>query len=412
MKKEVITYLSGRFVPAIVNLAVVILAIRYLGPVEYGRYSLLLYTVLITVTLTFHGIQVSILKFLGHASRENQIADNRFYTLTFFSAIISTLIVVLVGVFYFHLLTVELGLVALFTFLNHFYLFHMAVLQVHHRNIRNALMEGMAQVVTLVVLLTGLFFFRWHAAPLMFLALAGGLAGALLLRLITRVKGLVNLDRTKLYWDARFVGKVFDYGYGLALWLFFSHLIMAADRFVLTGYLGYHDSGSYAAIKDLISKAVIFTTLPIYLSYQSKIADRWHSHHKEEAWSVVKEAISFQVLVCILVFIVFMVIKSMIISRLLNIPEMEQWGIYLPLLIGGFLWQTALLLQRFMELFYKPLYMLVAIGACALINIVLNLVIIPYYGIVASPVIMLGTAMLYTGFLSLLLVTGRKRLLE
>jgi O-antigen/teichoic acid export membrane protein len=242
--------------------------------------------------------------------------------------------------------------------------------------------------------------------------LAGGLAGALLLRLVTRVKGLVNLDRARLYWDARFVGKVFDYGYGLALWLFFSHLIMAADRFVLTGYLGYHDSGSYAAIKDLISKVVIFTTLPIYLSYQSKIADRWHSHHKEEAWSIVKEAISFQVLVCILVFIVFMVIKTMIISRLLNIPEMEQWGIYLPLLLGGFLWQTALLLQRFLELLYTPLYMLVAIGICALINILLNILLVPHFGITASSVIMLGTAMLYTGFLSLLFLSRRKNLLE
>ena len=56
--------------------------------------------------------------------------------------------------------------------------------------------------------------------------------------------------------------------------------------------------------------------------------------------------------------------------------------------------------------------MVVAIGTSTLINIVLNILLIPYYGITASPVIMLVTAMLYTGFLSFLLVTGRKKLLE
>ena len=42
MKKEILKYLAGRFIPAIVNLALVILAVRYLGPAEYGKYSLLL----------------------------------------------------------------------------------------------------------------------------------------------------------------------------------------------------------------------------------------------------------------------------------------------------------------------------------------------------------------------------------
>ncbi|MFZ4564005.1 MAG: hypothetical protein ACOYNU_11540, partial [Bacteroidales bacterium] len=65
MKKEVLKYLAGRLIPALVSLALIVLAIRYLGPVEYGRYSLLLYMALLVITLDFHWVQVSILRFLG-----------------------------------------------------------------------------------------------------------------------------------------------------------------------------------------------------------------------------------------------------------------------------------------------------------------------------------------------------------
>jgi O-antigen/teichoic acid export membrane protein len=103
MKKEVLTYLAGRFIPAFVNLALIILAIRFLGPVEYGRYSLLLYMALLVITLSFHWVQVSILRFLGAMPRETNIVMSRFFDLTLFSALFSTLIVVLTGIFYFNL---------------------------------------------------------------------------------------------------------------------------------------------------------------------------------------------------------------------------------------------------------------------------------------------------------------------
>ncbi|MEI7981744.1 MAG: hypothetical protein WCI71_08810, partial [Bacteroidota bacterium] len=381
-------------------------------PVEYGRYSLLLYTALITVTLTFHWVQVSILRFMGHPSRETGIVLSRFYDLTLFGALISTLIVLTTGLLYFHLNIPELILVALFTFLSHFYFFHLALLQVHHRSIRMAILEGSDQLLLMIVLLAGLFLFDYHRSALIFGAMVTGLAGTLLLRFILRVKGLFIIDRTRVYWDSRFSGKVVSFGYGITLWLFCSHVIMAADRFILMEYFGYHVAGSYSAIKDLISKTVIFAGLPIYISYQTKIMDLWHAHRKAEAWTVVKEAISFQMLVYILVFIVFMVIKSVLFKDYLRIPEMNFWVIYLPLLLAAFLWQSSLLMQRFLELIYRPFFMLTAIAVCAILNIVLNVAIVPKHGIISSSLIMLATSLLYAGFIFVLSVLGRKKLTE
>lgn len=410
MKREVLKYLAGRFIPAIVNLALIVLAIRFLGPVEYGRYSLLLYVALLLITLSFHWVQVSIIRFLGGMPCETKVVMSRFFDLTIFSALFSTLIMILAGIFYFHLGIPELILVALFAFLTHFYLFHQAVLQAYHRSIRTAILEGTDQLLIMIVLLAGLFFFELRTSMLLFGSLVVGLAGVLILRSLIRVKGLLTVDLTHLYWDSRFSGKVIEFGYCITLWLFFSHLLMAADRFIIMEYFGYHDAGMYSGLKDLLFKGVTFASVPIYISYQSKIVDQWNAHHKLEAWKTIKEAISFEMLIFIIIFIVFMVSKQMLFQDLLKIPEMDFWLIYLPVLMASFLWQVALLLQRFLEMMFRSVYMLIAIGICVFLNILLNLIFIPRSGMVASSLILLFTSLLYSGFMVLLALISSNRL--
>ncbi|MEI7896841.1 MAG: hypothetical protein WCJ26_07370 [bacterium] len=402
MNREIIKYLTGRFIPAIVNVVVIVLAIRFLGPVEYGRYSLILYAVLIVITLSFHWVQVSILRFLSGMPKETGVVMSRFFDMTLFTAIFSSLIVVALGVWYFHLSWFELCLVALFAFLNHFYLFHQAILQAYNKSIRTAILEGSDQVLIMIVVLVGLFFFHWKSAMLLFGSMVIGLAGVLILRTLIRVKGLLTVDLHHLYWDSRFSAKVVEFGYGITLWLFFSHLLMAADRFVIMECLGYRDAGMYSALKDLLFKGITFASFPIYLSYQAKIVEHWNSRHKREAWVAIREALSFEFLIFIIFFIIFMVSKEMLFDDLLRIPKINVWLIYLPVMLAAFAWQVALLFQRFLELFYSPSYMLIALGITVLANVGLNLVLVPRYGMMASSLVLLFTALLYAGFIVLL----------
>lgn len=409
MNREVIKYLAGRFIPAIVNVAVIVLAIRFLGPVEYGRYSLVIYSVLLVITLSFHWVQVSILRFLSGMPRETNVVMSRFFDLTIFSALLTTLIVIILGVWYFHLSLMELMFVAFFAFLNHFFLFHQAILQAYHRSVRTALLEGTDQLLIMTVMLIGLFIFHWKSSMLMFISLVIGLAGVLLLRSLIRVKGLLTVDLKHLYWDSRFSAKVIEFGYGITLWLFLSHLLMAIDRFVIMEYLGYREAGMYSALKDLLFKSITFASLPIYLSYQAKILDHWNSRHRENAWVSIKEALSFEILIFIIFFIVFMVFKQMLFKEVLKIPKIDVWLIYLPVLLAAFLWQVALLFQRFLELFFRSAYTLIAIGVIVSLNLVLNLIFVPHYGLIASSLILLFTSLLYAGFILILaLIAGRR----
>ncbi len=410
MNKEIIKYLSGRFIPAIVSMAVIIIAIRFLGPVEYGRYSLLIYSVLLVITLNFNWVQVSMLRFLAGMPRETNVVMSRFFDLTILIALLSTAIVIVVGVWYFHLSWIDLGLVALFTFLNHFYLFHQAILQVYHRSVRTAILEGSDQLIILVVLLIGLFCFQWRHASLLLGSLVIGLSGVLILRSLIRVKGLLTIDLRHVYWDSRFSAKVVEFGYGITLWLFFSHLLMAVDRFVIMEYFGYRDAGMYSALKDLLFKSISFASFPIYISYQTKIHDKWNSRHHRDAWALVKEALSFELLIFIIVFIFFMIMKQMLFQDVLKIPEIDVWLIYLPVLLSAFVWQVGLLFQRFLELVFRTAYMLIAICIIVVMNLVLNLIFTPDFGLIAASLIMLFSSLCYAGFILILSFIAGHRL--
>jgi O-antigen/teichoic acid export membrane protein len=324
---------------------------------------------------------------------------SRFFDLTLFSALITTLLVVLLGVWYFHLSVLELILVALFAFLNHFFLFHQAILQAYHRSVRTAVLEGSDQLLIMIAMLIGLFVFHWKSSMLMFISLVVGLAGVLILRSLTRVKGLLTIDLKHLYWDSRFSAKVIEFGYGITLWLFLSHLLMAIDRFVIMEYMGYRNAGMYSALKDLLFKGITFASLPIYLSYQAKILDHWNSRHRMNAWVSIKEALSFEILIFIIFFILFMVFKQMLFDEVLLIPEIDVLLIYLPVLLAAFLWQVALLFQRFLELFFRSVYTLSAIAVIVLLNLVLNMIFVPVYGLIASSLILLLTSLLYASFI-------------
>lgn len=396
MKKEILKYLAGRFIPATVNLTVIILAIRFIGPVEYGKYSLIYSAILIAVTLSYHWVQVSIQKFLGAMPKNSEIVIGRFFDMTLLTALIATILVVMAGWYYFHLQFWELIIISLVTFLTHFYLYYQSIYQAYHRTFRSALLEGTDQILILAALIIGIFIVGFGHAMLLLLAMAVGFAGVMIIRLFMRIKGIHTTDLRHFYWDAKFSGKVMEFGYGLALWLLMSQLLLSIDRFIIFESLGFKDAGVYSSIKDLIYKGVTFSIFPIYTSYQAKINDEWYARHKIETWTKVKEAISFELLIFIIVFIAFMVVKESLFRDFLKLPELDNWLIYLPVLMAAFLWQIVLLFQRFLELTIKSKYVLFIMGVTVLMNIAGNIIFVPKFGIPASSLSLLIASWFYT----------------
>jgi len=395
MKRDVVIYLSGRFIPAFVSIAIIVIAARFLGPEQYGKYSLILYTVLMAVTLSFHWIQVSIIRFLSSMSKEASLVVGRFFSLTLISSLVSLLMVFLAGTLYFKLTGIELSLVMVFAFLSQIYLVHIAIYQAYHRPIRTAVLEGADNLVLLGILLSGIFLFHMKSFSLLFIAMILGLLSAEILRIFIRIKGLYNIDLTKIYWDSRFSRKVFEFGFGISLWLFLSHLLFSADRFIIKEFYGYHDAGVYSVVKDLLFKVATFACMPLFFSYQPKILEYWNAHRHRQALGQIREALNFEILVFVILFIVLMIMKDKIFHDMVKI-RVKYLGIeFLFLIFAAFLWQACMFLQKPLELLYRQNDMLLALGFAALLNILANLYLVPRLGYFIAAPVMFGTVLIY-----------------
>jgi len=395
MKRDALIYLAGRFIPAFASIAIIVLAARFLGPEEYGKYSLILYTVLMAVTLSFHWIQVSIIRFLSGMSRETSLVVGRFFSLAMISSLLSLVMVFLAGTLYFHLTGIELSLVLVFTFLSQIYLMHIAIYQAYHRSIRTAVLEGTEHLVMLGVLLCGIFLFQMKSFSLIFISMILGLISAEILRVFIRIKGLYNIDLTKVYWDTRFSRKVFEFGFGLSLWLFFSHVLFSADRFIIKEFYGYHEAGVYSVAKDLLFKIASFACMPLVFSYQPKILERWNARRYKQALGQIKEALNFEILVFVILFVVLMILKEKIFRNIVHI-QVEHFKIeFLFLVFSAFLWQTCLFLQKPLELLFHQNDLVLVLGFSALANILANLYLVPRFGYFIAAPVMLGTVLIY-----------------
>jgi O-antigen/teichoic acid export membrane protein len=260
MRKHVITYFTGKIIPALANLALIILVVRTLGEAEYGKYSLVFYATMLVSTLTFGWIQQSTLRFLSAYNHEIDTVIQRFFHLTLFSALASAVIMLPVSVFYFELTGLETGIVLSYAFLYNFYWFNLTLNQAETRSLRFAVLEGSYNILYIGILLLFLFVFRMKWFAVLFLSMSIGLVFTEVIRISMPASHRFRLNLRHYYWDAGFTKKMLDFGFTLTFWLFISYIVTIADRFIIKEFYSYSEVGVYSAVKDFIIKIATFAT--------------------------------------------------------------------------------------------------------------------------------------------------------
>jgi O-antigen/teichoic acid export membrane protein len=207
---------------------------------------------------------------------------------------------------------------------------------------------------------------------------------------------IYKIDFGRIHWNRLFTKRVIDYGLPLTIWIFISTFTMIADRYIIKEIDGYAAAGTYAAIKDLVTKLSTFTILPISIAYNAKINDAWNSKDSLRAKSLIREALTIELVVCLVVSIGFLVFSQVFYSRILHLSGEGLFLTSVFLIISAFLWQAAMFFQKPLDLLYKQKTMVVLILISLLVNIILNLLLIPKYGFPAAAVNALVSAALYS----------------
>jgi O-antigen/teichoic acid export membrane protein len=395
MRKDVLIYFTGKIIPALVNLAIIILAVRLLGKAEYGKYSLIFYSTMLIATLSFGWIQQSIIRFLSAYPGEQVLVINRFFFLTIAGTLFAVIVSLLVCIFYFHLRWMETMVIMVYIAMYNLFMFHLTLNQTKKKSIRYAIQEGSYNIFFI-----GLFFlltivFNQRSFIVLFIAMTSGLIITDLLRINVLPEGKVVLDPSRIYFNSGFTKKVFNFGFPITIWLFLSYLMNISDRFIINSFTSYENVGTYAAIKDFIIKISTFSTIPILLAYHPAIVEKWNQNRKKEAMKMIREGLLFCLLIACAVLVFFIYFQDIFYNRILHLQVTRKFLVSVTLICSSFLWQAAMLIHKPLELLLKPRLMLIAILVSLAVNALANIIFVPIYGYPASAVISLISVITY-----------------
>ncbi|QBN19819.1 oligosaccharide flippase family protein [Flavobacterium nackdongense] len=176
---------------------------------------------------------------------------------------------------------------------------------------------------------------------------------------------------------------LFQYGWPLALWFTISSLLNVSDRYIIGYYLTEKDLGTYSAIYDLLYKGITLLYAPILVAGFPIMTQKYNSGNKSDALRFLKKLIFFETIIFIVLLVAAYFLKSFFIIKIVGIAATEQSvDLVLPIVCGAFIWQLAMLVHKPLEFELKTKTMLLFSAVALAVNLVLNIVFIPVYGIV------------------------------
>tara|TARA_B100001245_G_scaffold90467_1_gene65391 strand:- start:165 stop:1019 length:855 start_codon:yes stop_codon:yes gene_type:complete len=181
--------------------------------------------------------------------------------------------------------------------------------------------------------------------------------------------------------------ELFKFGWPLSIWLTVSLALQFFDRFFISYYYDYTLTGVYAGFYDLVVRIFSILIFPITMAVHPRMMSLWNKSHHSDAISIWKMAMLIQIFIfsciCIIVQLFFEEISYCLIWIFSDLNP-QYFHLLMPLLIGGFIWQFALLIHKPIELNQKTHFMLISIAISLIVNLCGNIIFLPKYGLIIT----------------------------
>ena len=398
--KDSFKYSVTKIIPGIMGLLAVIVFIRMIGAEEYGKYSVQLSFLMASSAFTVGWLNQSTLRYYSKYQNDQQLPQIFFIGLVF-SLLLGSLILVIGSLVTVNNQKFPLTSIGLALFLALcFFQFLSAVL-------RSQLRPNVVIIVTALQSILGLvlpLLLLWVLSPnhkYLLLGLAGSYIALPLVFLA------LNIDRFKIFWpiahDSRhhyklILSKFFRYGFPLSLWFGISLSLPFLDRFFIEYFYSFEVTGIYASFTDLVIRIFSILVFPLTLAAHPRIMSAWNNNNQSAAFTIWRKALQYQLGIFIILMAIVIIFTDQIFSLLMvALPELNISYSYLliPILIGGFLWQFALLCHKPLEMDQRTKLMVVLMLAALCVNLIGNIVYLPHYGIIATAYTYMASAGVY-----------------
>ena len=379
--KDSLTYAFSKALPGITGLLSVILFFRLVGPAEYGRFSLLFTFANMCAAFSFGWLNQSILRYYS-TFQEKQTFSSIVKKGLFISTLCSGVLIITLQAISFPQDTSVIMLIMLTVMIGGF-----AISCIYFQADQQpfTVLKLTSFQAILAMGLPMIFILIFHAG---FTSIIWGVVLAYALPFFWVINNFRSTKTSKKNnTDLKHLSYFFKYGWPLSFWFVANISLRFLDRFFIEKYFDSSLMGSYASFTELMTRIFSLILFPITMALHPRIMNLWNNDKRAEAANALIKGIKFQLFIFVTFLLAFYVFKEPIFNViLLLIPDIDLSlkFLLLPVFIGGFLWQLALLIHKPLELNEKPRIMLLCIVISVLINMGGNIIFLPKYGIIAT----------------------------
>ncbi|HET7204447.1 MAG TPA: lipopolysaccharide biosynthesis protein [Steroidobacteraceae bacterium] len=395
LRKDVSAYLVAKALPGAIGLVAVTVLVRIAGVEEYGRYALLLAIATLGGVLSSTWLCQSILRMTpdGGLSAADLARVRWTYGIGSFgfAAVALTLGVARSG-------TTDIWSAiwsGSFLIAFHLYAVELALLQAHLKSVRFAVVEVARACLMLgLPLLLSLLVRPPSHGLLVGSALAYVGAWALL------VRRRIDPDKQSSGPVPEFdLGRLLRFGMPLSAWAGASQALSVIDRYAVSHVLGDAAVGGYAAVYDVVVRGFGMALFPITMAVHPRIMRYALAGQHWQARAVLLRAGRAHALLGALLIPAGYALKGILTERILGLPAGEFDELVLPLLVGAFLWQSALLVHKPLEIANATRYMLVGMLLALCVAVGGNLLLVESVGLIGAALSMILSALAYILFI-------------
>ena len=388
--RDTIYYSISKIIPGLAGLISVVLFFRLIGAEEYGKYSIVFSFTNLIASFSFGWLNQSILRYRSIYSSSKKILSP--ISLGFIIGIISAIIFVII--------TSAFGFPVIFSKKHIIFL----ALSIGIFNIIKSTFQS-DELPNKVILITSYQSILMIIFSIIILKLYDNSAESLILGIslgyLMPILPYSNFFSINVITEKNIkkIKPFFNYGVPLSIWLGISLSLNLLDRYFIEYYYGSFLMGSYAGLSEFIIRIFSILIFPITLAVHPILMNKWNKNKNiHEFFIKLFKASMIQIIICLIMLIPLSFFNDEFFYLIqIMIPEVDtsMKEIMIPIFIGGFLWQLALVLHKPLEIEERTLIMVFCIMFSLVTNLIGNIFFLPKFGILATAYTMIFSASIY-----------------
>ena len=383
LREDTLRYIPSAVIPAALSIAGISVFTRVFDPLDYGRYAVVVAVTLIAASLLSGWIQQSVLRYLPRFNAEGRVDEFLVKLLHMIAVVSGTVLVLCFIVFpfmrdrlgayvhYYHAGVLLVVSEMVFSTLN-------AAYQAGLKSKESTVFKSASAVLRLALALLFIFFVRRDVIGILL-----GAACANFLLFFPMLKGLGIAGGAKSLatsFDTGLMRTFAAFGIPMIGWMMCGQLLGLSDRVLIGAFRGSAEAGIYAANYNLVTMGFGLISTPLLTASYPLIMNAWESGDRSKITQVISQFTKYYVIAVVPVVVFTVLFSRELVTILLGSKFREGYTI-IPFVTGGVMvWGVSMIGHKGLEIQERTRTLLMLVAISMLVNLSLNLIMIPAFG--------------------------------